>query len=66
MILTTNIKISRFLEQQIEIGKVFGYQESRVPHEIQYVSEHPAVPVDEVVLLQRVQDYGDTAVEQFR
>ena len=34
------------------------------PEEVEYVAEHGAVPIDEVVLLQTVQHYGLRSIEQ--
>lgn len=46
--------------------EIFGYQESRVPHEIQNVPEHASIAVNEIVLLQRVQYNRYWAIEQLR
>lgn len=64
--LTRDVEVARLLQQQIQIGEVVRQQQAGIPHEVQYVPKHAAVPVDEVVLLQGVQDDGDAAVEQFR
>lgn len=64
--LTCYVEVSRLLQQQIQVGEVVGYQQPGISHKVQYMPKHAAVSVDEVMLLQRVQNDGDAAVEQFR
>lgn len=52
------------LHQQVDVVEVLGYEQLGVAHEVQYVPEHPAVAVYEVMLLQRVQHDRYDSVEQ--
>jgi len=64
--LTRNFKVSGLLEEKFEVVEVVLEEKFRVSHEVEDVSEHGSVTVDEVVLLQTVQHDGDAAVEEFR
>lgn len=63
--LTCDVEVSGLFQKQVNVSEGVGDEEARVPHEVEDVSEHAAIPVDEVVLLQGVQDDGDAAIEQF-
>lgn len=63
--LTCDVEVSGLLQQQVNVSEGVGDEETRVPHEVEDVPEHAAVPVDKVMLLQGVQDDGDAPVEQF-
>lgn len=63
--LTFNLKVTCLLEQQFEIGKIIGNQKSWVSHEVQYVSEHATITINEIVLFQWVQHNWYGAVEEF-
>lgn len=66
VMLTLYFEIFGLLQQEIQIGERVRYKEAGVPHEIQNVTEHAAVPVDEVMLFQRVQHNRYRAVEELR
>lgn len=51
------------MHQQLKTGEVSRKKQLLIPQEVEDMLEHAAVPVDEVVLLQCVQDYGDGPVE---
>lgn len=64
-LLTDNLKIFGFLKQQVKIAEVLGDQKLRVSHEVQNVSEHVAIAIDEIMLLQGVENDWDASIEKF-
>lgn len=65
MIRTDYVVIFGFFKQQFHVGEIVGYEESAVPYEIENVSKHLAVAIDEIVLFQTVQHDRDATVEHF-
>ena len=60
---TWKLEVSSLLEEKVEVLKVVRQKGPPAPHKVEDVPEHLPVPVDEVVLLERVQHDGDPAAE---
>lgn len=65
-VLTLQFEETSLLQQQVNVGEILRNEHARVTHEIEDVTEHASIAVDEVVLLERVQHDGRAAVEEAR
>lgn len=63
--LTSDLKISSFFQQQINVGEVIWNEKLGISHEIQYVPKHAAIAVNEIVLLEWIQYDRNGAIEEF-
>uniref|UniRef100_A0A2H1VXK1 SFRICE_012251 n=1 Tax=Spodoptera frugiperda TaxID=7108 RepID=A0A2H1VXK1_SPOFR len=60
--LTVKLEELRLMYQKVQVLEVGWQQQLPVAHVVEDVAEHATITVDEVVLLQRVQDYWNRAI----
>lgn len=63
IILTTQLEVMGLMQKQVQVREVSGQQQLLIAQKVENMPEHAAIAVDEVVLLQRVQHYWNSAVE---